>query len=162
MRILFKSLLILTLIIGASQLIAKETIKGSTLGNYAKPGADVGMEYSSQKVDVLENASIVIDLIPNTHYNEMKVRITMDEALQNLSDTPESMRIKIVKGQKKYPIEMEVNSETVGIHYIKMIISAGDRSIAFTIPVYVGDTDSLKKSKTSKQLKIMKAKEEID
>ena len=162
MRILLKNLLTFTLITGASQLSAKETIKGSTLGNYAKPGADIGIEYMSQKVNVLESATVQINLIPNTRYRTLDVQISMDETLQNLSDTPKKMHIEVKKKQKKYPIEIEVSAQTEGVYYIKLIINAGGKAKAFAVPVYVGDMEDLQKSKSHKKIKVMKAKESIE
>jgi len=158
---ILKSLLAVTL--GTAALYAGTQIeKGSSIGNYAKPGASVEMRYESPKVDLLENAEVNIFLQPVKHYSEMKVYLTVDQTLEKVAGISGNFTIKTGKSMTEYPLTLTVRSSEPGTHFIRLIVSAGGKSRAFTVPVHVGKKESAQTEKRGKSLKVMKAREEID
>ena len=161
MSIITKTLL--TAVLGTAALYAAAEIeKGSSAGNYAKPGASVEMRYESPKVDLLENAEVRIFLHPIKPYPQIKVHLAVDQALERVSDTKSDVVITTKEDIKEYPLTITVRSAEPGIHFIRLIVSAGGRSRAFTVPVHVGEVQTVKAEKSSKRLKVMRAWEEID
>lgn len=140
-----------------------EVEKGSSVGNYAKPGASVEMRYESPKVDLLENAEVRIFLYPVKHYAEMKIHLTVDHALEKVAGTTGDFTVKTGKNTTEYPLTVTVRSSEPGIHFIRLIVYAGGKSRAFTIPVHIGErTEDIHTHKKTDKLKIMHAKEVTD
>ncbi|KYJ87192.1 hypothetical protein [Sulfurovum riftiae] len=133
--------------------------KGSTVGNYAKPGASVEMRYESPKVGLLESAEVRIFLMPVKNYREMKIHLTVDETLETLSIVKNDFTIKTGKDISEYPIEITVRSSEPGVHFIRLIVSAEGKSRAFTVPVYVGEQQTAQIKKNTRKIKVMHAKE---
>jgi len=155
--------ILLTALLGTASLYATAEIeKGSSVGNYAKPGASVEMRYESPKVDMLENAEVRIFLHPVKPYPQIKVHLAVDQALERVSDTKSDILITTKKDIKEYPLTVTVRSAEPGTHFIRLIVSAGGRSRAFTVPVHVGEVQTVKREKSGKRLKVMHAREEID
>ena len=161
MSIILKGLLAVTF--GTAALYAGTGIeKKSSVGNYAKPGASVEMRYESPRVDLLEDAEVRIFLKPLKRYTEMKVHLSVDQALESVSAPQSDFTIETREDKAEYPLTVTVRSSKPGTHFIRLIVSAGGKSRAFTVPVHVGKKEDVQTEKSGKRLRVMKAREEID
>jgi hypothetical protein len=160
MSIIIKGLLITAL--GTATLYADhEVVKKSSVGQYAKPGASIEMRYESPRVDIVETAEIKVIFMPEKKYNQINIRLTFDETLEALSSSKTDFTIDTSEKRSEYPIQIAVRSSIPGVHLIRILVSSEKESRAFTVPVYIGEQQDKNRKKSSKQFKILHAKEKV-
>jgi len=116
---------------------------GTTIGHYAKPGAPIDMTYSSTTVKIDEASDINITLTSNVNYGTMKVELTFDDKLVQVSDIAKNLTFQITPKQKTYTISLKAKSLEEGLFYIRLLTKidkgAGSQLRSFAVPVYIGD-----------------------
>ncbi|SFV67469.1 hypothetical protein MNB_SV-14-160 [hydrothermal vent metagenome] len=151
-----------------------ESMSGTTIGHYAKPGAPIDMTYLSHSTDNNESSKkydVNITLTTTVRYGTMKVKVTFDDALIPLTSIDKELSFEITPEQKKYPINMQVSAKEDGLHYIRLLTKIdkgrGSKLRAFAVPVQVGEKKILKrnsvmmKSHSGENISISKAVETI-
>ncbi len=125
------------------------SVKGTSVGKYAKPGAPVDIKYESQHVDVGDTSVVTISLTSNATMGSMKVKVKMDKGLNDLSQSKKHLSFDLSKAKQEYPLDLEVSADEEGLYYIRVLVSIkGQGMRAFAVPVYVGDA-VLKTKKTA-------------
>jgi len=125
------------------------SVKGTSIGKYAKPGAPVDIRYESQHVNVGDSSVVSIILTSNVTKGSMKVTLKMDKSLNDLSHSKKHLSFDLSEGKKEYPLGLEVSADEEGLYYIRVLVSIkGQGMRAFAVPVYVGDA-ALKSKKTA-------------
>ncbi|NOZ90235.1 MAG: hypothetical protein GXO60_02995 [Epsilonproteobacteria bacterium] len=160
-KLLIASMLLTTLMGGVA--MAKDTkdtkiAKGTTIGHYQKPGAPVDLTYKSTRVDVGEVADINISLSTTLKSGEMDVLLSLDDNLEPIGDSYDSVTFMLSPNQNNYDINLKVKGKKDGLYYIRLLIEVkGDNSPkmrALAVPVYIGD-GQLKKRSSQKIMKAM-------
>lgn len=124
------------------------SVKGTSIGKYAKPGAPVDIRYETQHVEVGEVSDINIMLSSSSTIGTMKVKVKVDKGLDEVSSVEKHLSFDLSKGKGEYPIVLQVSADENGLYYIKLHVSIkGQGMRAFAVPVYIGDA-VLKTKKT--------------
>ena len=151
-----------------------ESMTGTTIGHYLKPGAPIDMTYLSKNIDSNESNKIYdvnITLTSTVRYGTMKVKLTLDDKLTPLSSIEKELTFEISPEQKKYPINLQVSAKEDGLYYIRLLTKI-DKGVssklrAFAVPVQVGKRKKLNrnsvmmKSHSGENISISKAVETI-
>jgi len=156
---IFKLLFIASLVAGTSAMAltskVKEPVlvKGTSVGEYQKPGAPVDIRYTSQHVQSGEVSKVDIVLIPRGSSKTMKVKIKLAEGLEEISNVDKHLSFDLGTDTKAYPISLEVSSDEDGLYYVKLhVVMPGKGMRAFAVPVYFGEgklqTDNIAVEKT--------------
>ena len=125
------------------------SVKGTSVGKYAKPGAPVDIRYESQHVNAGDSSAVTILLTSNVSMGIMKVKVKVDKGLHELSQSKKHLSFDLSEGKKEYPLDLEVSADEEGLYYIRVLVSIkGQGMRAFAVPVYVGDA-VLKTKKTA-------------
>ena len=143
---IFKILLASSLLLGTSAIAftakVKEPIlvKGTSIGEYSKPGAPVDIRYTSEHVEVDEVSRVDIVLLSSPTTGTMKVKIKLDKELNEISTTEKYLSFDLSEGKKEYPIDLQVSADEDGLYYIKLhVVIKGKGMRAFAVPVYFGE-----------------------
>jgi len=124
-------------------------VKGTSIGNYAKPGAPVDISYESQHVNAGDTSNVNVILTSSTTTGTMKVKVKVDKDLHEISNVKKHLSFDLSEGKKEYPLDLEVSADEDGLYYIRVVVSIkGQGMRAFAVPVYVGDA-VLKTKKTA-------------
>ena len=139
--ILLASILLLTASVAFTAKVEKPAlIKGTSVGKYAKPGAPVDIRYETQHVNVGAVSDINIILTSSSTMGTMKVTVKVDKSLDEISNIEKHLLFDLGKGEKEYPMALQVSADEDGLYYIKLLISIKGKGMrAFAVPVYVGD-----------------------
>jgi len=151
-----------------------ESMTGTTIGHYSKPGAPIDMTYLTNSTENNESSKIYdvnITLTSTVRYGTMKVKVTFDDKLTPLSSIEKELTFEINPEQKKYPINLQVSAKEEGLHYIRLLTKIdkgmGSKLRAFAVPVQVGERKKLNrnsvmmKSHLGENISISKAVETI-
>lgn len=124
-------------------------VKGTSVGNYAKPGAPVDIRYESQHVNVGDTSNVHIILTSSSTTGRMKVKVKVDKGLHEISNVKKHLSFDLAEGKKEYPLHLEVSADEAGLYYVRIQVAIkGQGMRAFAVPVYVGDA-LLKAKKTA-------------
>lgn len=147
--VLTSSLLIVTSVMAFSAKIEEPaSVKGTSIGTYAKPGAPVDIRYESQHVNLGDTSKIDIFLTSSATSGSMKVKIKVDKGLHEISNVEKHLSFDLAEGKKEYPLHLEVSADEDGLYYVRIQVAIkGQGMRAFAVPVYVGDA-VLKSKKT--------------
>lgn len=116
------------------------SVKGTSVGKYAKPGAPVDIRYESQHVNAGDTSVVSIVLTSSSTMGTMKVKVKVDKGLNDLSSGAKHLSFDLSEGKKEYPLDLEVSADEEGLYYIRVLVSIkGQGMRAFAVPVYVGD-----------------------
>ncbi len=159
--------LLLTIILASATSMAMtakaktpEIIKGTSIGQYAKPGAPVEITYTSERVDPGERSHIHITLSSHVSTGTMQVKLKMSKNLNDLTDVNKQQAFTMKKNTNAYPIDLDVSADDDGLYYVKLIVSLKGRTRAFSVPVYVGNgqlkskKSALQKSATGRRITV--------
>jgi len=151
-----------------------ESMTGTTIGHYSKPGAPIDMTYLSTRTDNNESDKIYdvnITLTSTVRYGTMKVKVALDNKLTPLSSIEKELTFEINPEQKKYPINLQVSAKEDGLYYIRLLTKIdkgiGSKLRAFAVPVQVGEKKKINrnsvmmKSHSGENISISKAVETI-
>jgi hypothetical protein len=151
-----------------------ESMTGTTIGHYSKPGAPIDMTYLSNSTDNNESTRIYdvnITLTSTVRYGTMKVKLTLDDHLTPISSIEKELSFEITPEQKNYPINLQVSASEDGLYYIRLLTKidkgVGSKLRAFAVPVQVGEkkklniNSSMMKSHSGENISISKAVETI-
>jgi LEA14-like dessication related protein len=139
-------LLVSALLIGTSALAftpkVKEPIlvKGTSIGEYKKPGAPVDISYISEHVESGDVSRVVIVLMTRVKTGMMKVKVKLGKGLEEISNVDKQLSYDLDTDTIEYPLNMEVSAEEDGLYYIKLHVSIKGKGMrAFAVPVYFGE-----------------------
>lgn len=143
---IFKLLLASSLLIGTSAIAftakIKEpvVVKGTSIGEYSKPGAPVEIRYTSEHVEAGEVSKVDIVLLSSPITGTMKVKMKLDKQLNEISNTEKQISFDLDRDTKEYPIHLDVSADEDGLYYIKLhVVMKGKGMRAFAVPVYFGE-----------------------
>ena len=151
-----------------------ESMTGTTIGHYSKPGAPIDMTYLSKSTDDNKSTRIYdvnITLTSTVRYGTMKVKLRLDTNLTARSPIEKELTFEISPEQKKYPINLQVSAPEDGLYYIRLLTKI-DKGVAsklraFAVPVQIGERKKLKrntvmmKSNAGENISISKAIETV-
>lgn len=122
-------------------------VQGSSVAEYAKPGAPVEIRYTSEHVNVGDVSKVDILLTTNVKSGTMKVKVKVDKDLNEITNIDKHLSYDLDKGTKEYPVHLEVSADEDGLYYVRVMVTIKGKGMrAFAVPVYVG-TGTLKKNK---------------
>ena len=169
-----KTLLIASLLAGTatmamtSKVEKPELVKGTSIGQYAKPGAPVEITYATERVEVGDTSAVHIVLSSRVTSGVMNVKVNVDKGLNKISSISKELSIPLKAGEGKYPIDIKVSADDDGLYYVKLLVSIKGKGFrAFAVPVYVGDgalrikKKSVQKTKGGENIVVSPAQETI-
>ena len=119
-----------------------QTITGTTIGHYSKPGAPIDIRYTTNSVDKNVTSDINITLLPTVRSGTMSVLLTFDKELNQVSTVAKEIRFQVTSAKREYPINLQVSSVTDGLYYIRLLTKidngVGSKMRAFAVPITVG------------------------
>ncbi len=112
-------------------------LEGTTVDQVAKPGLAIDLSYKSQHVEVGETSNVNVVLTTGLSKGTLKVNIkALDDSLLN---EEKNLEFDLSKGEKSFPIALQVSSAEDGIHYLNFTLSVeGEGSRVVAVPVNVG------------------------
>lgn len=148
-----KIVLLATLFIGISAIAMTSKVekpigikKGTSVGQYSKPGAPVDITYTTEHVDVGGISEVNIILSSAVESGTMNVVVNVDKNLNQLTDIAKNISFDMGAGEKEYPLNLSVSADKDGLYYVKLLVSIKGRGVrAFAVPVYVGDEKQYEK-----------------
>jgi hypothetical protein len=171
---IFKLLLASTLLVGTSAIAftskVKEPVlvKGTSIGEYSKPGAPVEIRYTSEHVEVGEVSKVNIVLLSSATTGTMKVKVKLDKQLNEISNIEKQLSFDLDTNSKEYPIHLDVSADEDGLYYIKLhVVIKGKGMRAFAVPVYFGEGQlktqkaAVEKTQTGENISVSAAEETI-
>jgi len=168
-----KILLLSALLVGTnamamtSKVEKPELVKGTTIGQYAKPGAPVDVSYTTEHVSVGETSLVHIVLLSSMKTGQMNVSLKIDKNLNEVTAVAKHMSFDMKAGQNEFPIDFSVSADEDGLFYVKLHVSIkGQGMRAFAVPVYVGDaklkkSTKIQKSSTGENISVSQAVETV-
>lgn len=136
------SLVVITSLTAMSAKVKKpiETVEGTSVGQYAKPGAPVDIQYKTTHIDVGEVSNIDITFITReVAQKEMKIKIAVDKNL-NVVSGKSSYIFQPKEGKNENSIKLKLSGFSDGEYFIRIFVDMGNKGMrAFTVPVRVGD-----------------------
>jgi len=149
-----------------------ESITGTTIGHYSKPGAPIDMTYhTSDSITKNETTDVNITLTTTVRSGTMNVLLNLDEHLTEKSNIGKELNLELTPNTKEYVINLKVSSSADGLFYIRLLTKIekgeGSKMRAFAVPVFVGEipkkshTRTLMKPDTGENISISKAVETI-
>lgn len=117
------------------------SVHGTSIGKYAKPGAPVDITYTSEHVNAGDVSKVDIVLMTSVTAGKMQVKVKVDKGLDEMSDIEKHLSFDLDDSSKKgYPLHLDVSATEDGLYYVKLLVSIkGQGMRAFAVPVYVGD-----------------------
>ena len=129
-------------------------VKGTSIGQYAKPGAPVDITYTTEHVDVGDTCMVHIVLLSRMTSGVMHVKVNVDKGLNEITTVSKELSIPLKAGEDTYPIDLKVSADDDGLYYIKLLTSIKGKGFrAFAVPVYVGSGISKIKKKPLQKMK---------
>ncbi len=149
-----------------------ESLTGTTIGHYAKPGAPIDMSYISKSHDNNESSRVYdvnITLTTTVRQGTMSAKVNVDNRLTPISSIEKKLTFELSPKQKKYPINMQVSAKKDGLYYIRLLTKidkgVGSKLRAFAVPIQVGERKKIEhvimKSHSGENISISKAVETI-
>jgi len=146
-------LLLATLFIGVSVMAMSsrthqpiDVISGDSFGKYSKPGAPVEIVYTTEHVNSGDICEVKVTLSTTQKSGMMSISTKVDERLNQITVTPQEVRVDLETIQGEYPLEFSLSADSDGLYYIKLHITIEGKGMrAFAIPIYVGDEKTKKK-----------------
>ncbi len=151
-----------------------DSMTGTTIGHYLKPGAPINMKYISKSHEDNDSSKIYdvnITLITTVRQGTMKVKLNIDNKLTQISSVGKDLTFDINPQKKRYPINLQVSAKSDGLYYIRLLTKIdkgiGSKLRAFAVPVQIGkrkkvNTNSvMMKSHSGENISISKAVETI-
>ena len=124
-------------------------VQGSSVGEYAKPGAPVDISYTSEHVNVGDISKVEIVFTSRVRSGMMKVKVKVDKDLNEISNVKKELSFDLGKGKKEYPLYLEVSGDEDGLYYVRVMVRIkGQGMRSFAVPVYIGE-GTLRKNKTT-------------
>jgi len=143
-------------------------VKGTSVGQYAKPGAPVEISYTSEQVSVGDVANVDINLTSSVTTGTMKVKVKVDKDLYEITQVDKHLSFDLSKGEKEYPLHLEVSAEVDGLYYVRVMVTIKGKGMrSFAVPVYVGkgtlrkNKVKLEKTKSGENISVFSAEETI-
>lgn len=143
-------------------------VKGSSVGEYAKPGAPVEINYTSEHVSIGDVSKIDIVLITRLTSGTMKVKVKVDKDLNEISDVDKHISFDLSEGKKEYPLQLEVSADEDGLYYVRIMVRIKGKGMrSFAVPVYVGEGTlrknkaNIEKTKSGENITVFSAEETI-
>ncbi len=143
-------------------------VKGSSVGEYAKPGAPVEMSYTSEHVSVGDVSKVDIVLISSVKTGMMKVKVKVDKDLEEITNVDKHLSFDLTQGEKEYPLHLEVSADEDGLYYVRVMVNIKGKGMrAFAVPVYVGkgtlrkNKATIEKTKSGENITVFSAEETI-
>ena len=98
----------------------------------------------------------------------MKVKVKIDKGLNEITNTDKQLSFDLDKGEKEYPLHLEVSAHKDGLYYVRVMVTIKDKGMrAFAVPVYVGkgtltkNKTNVEKTKSGENMILFKAEETI-
>jgi len=133
-------------------------LKGTSVGQYAKPGAPVEISYSSEHVAVGDVTNVDINLTSSATTGTMKVKVKVDKDLNEITTIDKHFSFDLSE-EKEYPLHLEVSADEDGLYYVRVMVTIKGKGMrSFAVPVYVGN-GTLRKNKVN--IEKMKSGENI-
>lgn len=143
-------------------------VKGSSVGEYAKPGAPVEINYTSEHVSVGDVSKVDIILSSSVKTGTMKVKVKVDKDLNEIIDVDKHLSFDLSKGDKEYPLHLEVSADEDGLYYVRIMVNIKGKGMrSFAVPVYVGkgtlrkNKANIEKTKSGENITVFSAEETI-
>jgi len=143
---IFKILFIALLLIGThamaltSKVKKPVLVKGTSVGEYKKPGAPVDISYISEHVDSGESSRVAIVLLTRITSGTMKVKVKLGKGLEEISNVDKQLTFELGTDTIEYPLNMEVSADEDGLYYVKLRVAIKGKGMrAFAVPVYFGE-----------------------
>ena len=143
MKTLVMSSLIMS--VSAMALTAKvekpaNVVEGTSIGQYAKPGAPVDITYKITHVEAGDVSEVSITLSTRLTSGSMKVKMDIDKSLTKVSGSNNNLNFTMSEKEKSFPINLQVATSKDGLYYIRLLVKIKGKGMrAFAVPVYVGD-----------------------
>ncbi len=149
--------------------VEQKVTQGSSVGEYAKPGAPVDIHFTSQNVESGESSEVKIDLITSVAKGRMDVSFKLDPAIRATETMKKKISFDLTTKKKTYPIILHLTAEADGVYYVRLMVRIeGKGSRAFAVPLFIGEGRSKKvkpaavKSASGVNLSVSKAVEHIE
>lgn len=138
--ILIGSLFLGTLSVAMTSKVDKPVlVRGSSIGEYAKPGAPVDINYTSEHVNVGDVSRVDIELSSSVLTGSMSVKVKVDEDLSLVNNLTKHLSFNLGKGKKNYPLHLKVIAHEDGLYYIHLMVAIKGKGMrTFAVPVYIG------------------------
>lgn len=135
---------------GETKATLKETLTGTTKGQYQKPGAPVNLSYTSDKVNVGDVSNIQATLhLSALNLDAVQVVMNVDEGVTLLSSPGDNFSLPLQPNKLDYPLMFSASSYDTGLRYINLVVTttrgAETQNRAFSIPVQAGTNDDVKR-----------------
>ena len=167
--LLTSSLLLGTSAIALTAKVEKPVlVKGSSIGEYAKPGAPVEISYTSEHVAVGDVTNVDINLTSSVKIGKMKVKVKVDKDLNEITNVDKHLLFDLSKGEKEYPLHLGVSADEDGLYYVRVMVTIKGKGMrAFAVPVYVGkgtlrkNKANIEKTQSGENITVFSAEETI-
>jgi len=143
-------------------------VKGTSVGQYAKPGAPVEISYSSEHVAVGDVTNVDINLTSSVTTGTMKVKVKVDKDLNEITTVDKHLSFDLSEGKKEYPLHLEVSADEDGLYYVRVMVTLKGKGMrSFAVPVYVGEGTlrknkaTMEKTKSGENITVFSAEETI-
>lgn len=143
-------------------------VKGTSVGEYAKPGAPVEISYTSEHVSAGDVANIDITLTSSVTTGTMKVKIKVDKDLNEITTGNKHLSFDLGHGEREYPLYLKVSAEEDGLYYVRVMVTIKGKGMrSFAVPVYVGEGKlrknkaNMEKTKSGENISVFSAEETI-
>ena len=143
-------------------------VKGTSVGEYAKPGAPVEISYTSEHVSVGDVSKVDIVLTSRMKSGTMKVKIKVDKDLHEISNVDKHLSFDLSEGEKEYPLQLEVSADEDGLYYVRVMVTIKGKGMrSFAVPVYVGkgtlrkNKANIEQTKSGENISVFSAEETI-
>jgi len=142
-------------------------LEGTTVNQITKSGISVDLSYKSEHVEVGEISDVNINLHTEVQKGILKVNMrALENGLSGIEE--ENLEFDLTKGEKDFPIKLQVSSALNGIHYINFTLSIdGKGTRVWAVPVNVGtisnkiETKELETTSKGVSISVSSALEEI-
>ncbi len=143
-------------------------VKGTSVGEYAKPGAPVEISYTSENISIGDVSKVDIVLTSSAKTGTMKVKLKVDKGLNEITNVDKHLSFDLDKGETEYPMYLEVSADEDGLYYIRVMVTIKGKGMrAFAVPVYVGEGTlrknkaNIEKTKSGENISVFSAEETI-
>ncbi len=143
-------------------------VKGTSVGEYAKPGAPVEISYTSEHVSVGDVSKVDINLTSSVKTGTMKVKVKVDKDLNEITTAEKHLSFDLGEGEKEYPLHLEVSADEDGLYYVRVMVNIKGKGMrSFAVPVYVGkgtlrkNKANIEKTKSGENITVFSAEETI-
>ena len=143
-------------------------VKGTSVGEYAKPGAPVEISYTSEHVSMGDVSKVDISLTSSLKSGTMKVKVKVDKDLSEITNIDKHLSFDLSEEGNEYPLHLEVSADEDGLYYVRVMVSIKGKGMrSFAVPVYVGEGTlrknkaNMEKTKSGENITVFSAEETI-